>query len=98
MSNLEVFKVSNNTAKKTAEANNSEITDYSTLTFIVTAAQAHQLYQIENGGAKYKLLLKPRVSGGSSVEITPEVNYNCLEVIVMDRINVVILLRKLNIR
>jgi Flp pilus assembly protein CpaB len=72
MTNLEVFKVSNNTANKTAEANNSEITDYSTLTFIVTEAQAQQLFEIENGGAKYKLVLKPRVSGGSSVDITPE--------------------------
>ena len=72
MSNLEVFKVSNNTANKTAEANNSEITDYSTLTFIVTEAQAQQLFEIENGGARYKLVLKPRVSGGSSVDITPE--------------------------
>ncbi len=72
LSNLEVFKVSNNTANKTAEANNSEITDYSTLTFIVTEAQAQQLFEIENGGQRYKLVLKPRVAGGSTVDITPE--------------------------
>ena len=72
MSNLEVFKVSNNTANKTAEANNSEITDYSTLTFIVTEAQAQQLFEIENGGSRYKLVLKPRIAGASSVDITPE--------------------------
>ncbi len=71
MSNLEIFKVSNNTANKTAEANNSEITDYSTLTFIVTEAQAQQLFEIENGGQKYKLVLKPRATGGSVIDLTP---------------------------
>lgn len=63
LSNLEVLKVSSYAANETAETDGTKITEYSTLTLIVTEEQAVQLMEIEKGSNSYKLVLKPRVSG-----------------------------------
>ncbi len=67
LKDLEVLRVSTNSANVDAENNGTEITEYSTLTLVVTEEQAVALMDIENGDKEYKLVLKPRV-GGSVME------------------------------
>ncbi len=52
--------VSSKADNDTAETDGKTINSYSTLTFLVTQAQAEKLMSIEYGGSKYKLVLKPR--------------------------------------
>ncbi len=72
LSDLEVLKVSNRAVNRDAQANNTEIVDYSSITLIVTEEQAEQIMQIENSGSKYKLVLKPRSASN--------INYGTVEV------------------
>ena len=60
LQDLEVLKVSTKAVNSDAQVNNYEINDYSSITLIVTEAQAAQIMEIENSGSKYKLVLKPR--------------------------------------
>ena len=52
--------VSSKADNDTAETDGKTINSYSTLTLLVTQAQAEKLMSIEYGGSKYKLVLKPR--------------------------------------
>lgn len=57
--NLPILRVSTATASKSASAAGTTITDYSTLTVVVTEKQALALYKIENENS-FKLVLKHR--------------------------------------
>lgn len=58
-SNLKILRISTRTANKTANANDTAITDYSSLTVEVTEEQAMQLYDIENN-YDFKLILNKK--------------------------------------
>ena len=60
LKNLEILMVSSKADNDTAETDGKTINSYSTLTLLVTQAQAEKLMSIEYGGSKYKLVLKPR--------------------------------------
>lgn len=57
--NLEILRVSTATASKTASESGKVVTDYNTLTVLVTEKQALKLYKIENEST-FKLVLKHR--------------------------------------
>lgn len=68
MKNLEVWRVSSHTQNVQSETGATTITEYSTLTFIVTEEQANKLYNIERSGG-FKLLLNPKIENGKSNNI-----------------------------
>lgn len=57
--NLPILRVSTATASKNASASGTALTEYSTLTVVVTEKQALALYKIENENS-FKLVLKHR--------------------------------------
>lgn len=57
--NLPILRVSTATASKNASASGTTLTEYSTLTVVVTEKQALALYKIENENS-FKLVLKHR--------------------------------------
>lgn len=85
LSNLEVLVVSTKADNDTAETDGTSINSYSTITLLVTEEQARILSEIEYSGAKYKLVLKPRVANLDEVveeaqEQAPAVNEDYTDV------------------
>lgn len=85
LSNLEVLVVSTKADNDTAESDGTSINSYSTITLLVTEEQARILSEIEYSGAKYKLVLKPRVANLDEVveeaqEQAPAVNEDYTDV------------------
>lgn len=85
LSNLEVLVVSTKADNDTAETDGTSINSYSTITLLVTEDQARILSEIEYSGAKYKLVLKPRVANLDEVveeaqEQAPAVNEDYTDV------------------
>ena len=58
--NLEILRVTTNTANTSATSQGNIITEYSTVTVAVTEEQALELHNIEMNHSDYKFLLNPR--------------------------------------